>query len=333
MDLLLDNMASLIDSKKHCDFVISCEGRRFNVHKAVMCSASPALAAAFNVDMTESQTGTIEHTQYDADTVERMITYVYKTKYDLPGDTQITVSATNRDTDYSNSITILDGNAHLIAHTRMYAIGSYYHLPTLKLLAAQNFASCTNGHFETGNFIHVLREVNTHISKDDRDFRDVVRTLALDNLIPLTQDDIFMADLAELEDVQDFAAEMLRQVVQDRTRDRAAWTSRERIHVEQMLQRSVECALLRGQLEAEQAKSKADSEAASEASESTIKHLEGVMERLVDHLEVLPSECRNAGCDRVFGELRLERKGHPGRGRGEGDWELRCGRCRCRLCR
>ena len=243
---LLDNMATLMDDGNYSDFVISCQGRHFNVHKAIMCSASPILAAAFNMNMAESQTGVFEHTEYDADTVERMISYVYKTEYDLPQDVQVLVSApASADADEDNSTVSIPGpNAQLIAHTRMYAIGSYYQLPTLGLIALQNFASCTKARFETTGFIHVLREVDTHIRKDDRDFRDAVRTLALDNLIPLTQDNSFMIDLAEVGDVQEFAAEMLRQVVQDRTREREDCAEQERRHMDQIASLDARCTII-----------------------------------------------------------------------------------------
>ncbi|KAK5136481.1 hypothetical protein LTR08_003126 [Meristemomyces frigidus] len=297
---LLDSIAALMDSEKHADFIITCQGdRRFHVHKAIMCSASPALAAAFNVDMTESQTGVVDH------------------GYCLPADLQVTVPAG----DANNAVTVSATNAHLIAHARMYAIGEYYHLDTLQSLAAEKFAAGTtddDASFETAGFIHVLRDINANISKDDRSFRDLVRTLALDNLVALTQDDTFMADLAELEDVQDFAAEMLRQVVRDRIRERE-------VHDTRMVVERLECARVKAQLAVEQAHAKA----VAAAGEQAVEHLQTVMGRLVDDVEALPDECRNAKCERVFGGWMLERKGKH----GDGDWEVRCGRCRCRLCK
>ena len=330
---LLDDMANLADSQKHSDFVISCGGRRFNVHKAIMCSASPALAAAFNVNMTESQTGIVEHTEYDADTVEHMISYVYKTDYKLPEDIQLTVSTPVREEpDDSTIIAISGSNAGLIAHVRIYAIASYYQLPTLKILALQNFAFHTKDRFETGDFIHVLREVSRHISKDDVHFHAAVRTVAVEHLTELTLDSSFMADLAELEDVQDFAAEMLRHVV--RTHRRAcALQEMENVRRDvQISELETECAKLKGELKDERAEWEATSVRSSKAWEGDLRHLEDVMQRLVDDVKALPSKCRNANCERVFGELRLERKGFQGRS-GEGNWEVRCGRCRCRLCK
>lgn len=323
---LLNNIGELMDSKEHTDFVIICEGQRFDVHKAIMCSASAPLAAAFRVNMKEANTGEYEHKLHDADTVKRMISYIYKTEYEVPTDTQVTVQLPRESVDSDvESVTVSGVNARLIAHTRMYAIGDYYQLPTLKVIAKDKFASCVEAGFETDGFIHVIREVNKHIDQDDGGFQDALRTIALTNTIALTQDDTFMNDLFELGDVRDFATGMLRQIVGHQILDKAA-------HAQELLAKDAQLAVKAS--EAEQLKSELAMEKRNGlAREDRIDDIEGVMQRLVDDVESLPSQCRNSNCRRELPDLTLRRKGHPKRGAGEGDWEVKCGRCQCRLCK
>lgn len=75
-------ITNTILSKNDPDLTISCrDGRRFKVQKSVLCSQSPVLAAACAIDMTERHTGVIEHKEFDSDTVELMVQFVYAGAY------------------------------------------------------------------------------------------------------------------------------------------------------------------------------------------------------------------------------------------------------------
>ena len=329
---LFDNIAQLMDSGKHTDLTIECDGRQFKVHRAMVCLASSTLAVETEAGVTESLTGVVKHTNFDADTVQRIIDYIYKTTYQLAEDLKVTIElkgesgeADREAAKVAEIVTLTGTSARLIAHVRMYAIGEYYHLSTLKILAKENFTNSIDPvSFETAGFIHVIRQVKEHIGVNGDEIRDALHTIALSNISKLTKDVDLMKQLTELDDVQDFAADMLRQMVRHQILDKEAHAQQlakkdQEIHV-----KNVEVQRLRRECEEEirRASERAD------GYERSSQRIQEVMDRLVEDLEGLPSECRNSKCDRTFGDLSIERKGRS----GEGNWEMRCARCRCRLC-
>jgi hypothetical protein len=64
------------------DLTITCrDGRRFEVHKAVVCHQSHVFAVMCSIGMTEQHTGVIEHKVFDSDTVELMLQFAYSGAY------------------------------------------------------------------------------------------------------------------------------------------------------------------------------------------------------------------------------------------------------------
>lgn len=61
-----------------------------------------------------------------------------------------------------------------------------------------------------------------------------------------------------------------------------------------------------------------------------LRHVNEVMTQSVSSISHLPDQCPSNICDREYGRLILARKGHPQRGVGQGNWEIRC-KCRARL--
>jgi hypothetical protein len=74
--------ASLIDGPT--DLAIVCrDGRRFEIHKFFVCPRSKVLARMCEIDMREKHTGVIRHNEFDSDTVELMLRYVYTGEYEV----------------------------------------------------------------------------------------------------------------------------------------------------------------------------------------------------------------------------------------------------------
>lgn len=67
--------------EKYSDLTIICHGRHFKVHKIIICPQSHVLSKLCDIDMREKRTGIVKHEEFDDDTVERMIDYVYNKKY------------------------------------------------------------------------------------------------------------------------------------------------------------------------------------------------------------------------------------------------------------
>lgn len=62
---------------KYSDFVIKAEDQIFNVHKAILGSLSPVLAAAIEHPMKEGEEGQMTITDFSADTVRDFLRFIY----------------------------------------------------------------------------------------------------------------------------------------------------------------------------------------------------------------------------------------------------------------
>ena len=77
-----DTTASkLLVSEKYSDLTIICYGRGFKVHKVILCPQSDVISKMCDNDMQERMTGTIEHKEFDEDTMQRMIEFAYTKNY------------------------------------------------------------------------------------------------------------------------------------------------------------------------------------------------------------------------------------------------------------
>ncbi|KFY88491.1 hypothetical protein V498_06764 [Pseudogymnoascus sp. VKM F-4517 (FW-2822)] len=81
-------MDTLFDSGKYSDLRITCHGRWWNVHRAVICTASPVFAAMVD---GEFKNGVIDLPADEPDIVELMLRFLYQSKYD---DTRPTAAIT-----------------------------------------------------------------------------------------------------------------------------------------------------------------------------------------------------------------------------------------------
>ncbi|KAK5730471.1 hypothetical protein LTR15_000408 [Elasticomyces elasticus] len=199
-------------SEKYSDLTIECDGRKFKVHRVVMCSASPVIAGACDNNMKEREEGVIEHNEYDADTVERMIQYVYTQTYDVDkagpsGAAEDMVKPAFHDT------TSADINDVLIAHARVFVIGDYYDLPGLKVLAVERFAEAATAVWKLEGFIDVIKEVYELTGPNHHEIREALRQIAVEHITELMQSDEFAGNLATMEGVQNFTVDLLRSLV------------------------------------------------------------------------------------------------------------------------
>lgn len=222
----LGDIAKLMDNQKYSDLTIKCEGQTFKVHKSIMCLASKKVAAACDSEMREGQTGVIEEALFDAPTVERMVSYIYKQSYTVAWDTGSAqedhesvadelahdgegVIVKWKDPEHHNEEASSPQerskniNSVLIAHARMYAIGEYYVLPLLQDLAIDNFVDAAGKAFNTRGFIDVIREVKEQCSQKHQTLWPRLREIALTHIDELVEDEDFMIQLAEYNDVQE----------------------------------------------------------------------------------------------------------------------------------
>ncbi|KAK3683094.1 hypothetical protein LTR37_020579 [Vermiconidia calcicola] len=93
----LSVIAGLQNNPDFSDLTIKCHGREFRVHRAVVCQFSPVIADQCNSTFREGFLREIEHEQYTASTVERMLSYMYSQWYTVTGDRPIANSSAGND--------------------------------------------------------------------------------------------------------------------------------------------------------------------------------------------------------------------------------------------
>jgi len=353
-----DMLGNLMENSRYSDLAIVCEGKKFKVHKNIMCSASQTIAAICGNDMEEAQTGIIRHEEFDVDTVERMIEYAYKRRYELPDDLSIIV-ITSLDSDEhdvddhgnpsdvrqsitsvadencseqnesaetkmddrmqgncrTNSLEMSGANAKLIAHARMYAIGQYYDIPALREFAEEQFDAETGWQME--GFVKVIKEIRRLTPPGNPVLRSALCRRAVTHIDELTEDESFMAELADRDGIQDFAADLLKYVVVRNAEEQ---------HAQQEL-KDAEVSKFRN-LERELRDFHAEVVSVTEI----LSHKEKLMQNLVEKLENMPNQCRNLQCGKTFDRLMFEQKGSK-YGSNTGSWVVKCKRCGCDLCK
>ncbi|KAK5688196.1 hypothetical protein LTS10_000174 [Elasticomyces elasticus] len=165
--------------------------------------------------MQERNTGIIEHTEFDADTVERMICYIYTQAYCVGGAT----GAENELAETAEPALPLPVNEVLAAHARVYCIGDYYNLPELRILAIDKFKEAALEGWKLEGFVDVIKEVYRLDGLAHSALRRALRDISIDHITELMQSDSFRGELATLEGAQDFTVDLLALSVLDHNRE------------------------------------------------------------------------------------------------------------------
>lgn len=82
---LLKSISDLFNNPHYSDLTIECGGRHFYASKAIVCSVSPFLADECSSGMQRDHQSIIKHETFDADTMQRMLSYIYRQTYDVKG--------------------------------------------------------------------------------------------------------------------------------------------------------------------------------------------------------------------------------------------------------
>lgn len=331
-------IGSLLESGKYSDLVIVCDGRNFKVHKAVLCPQSEVITRECDIDMREKNTGMIHHEEYDAATMERMLSFAYTGKYVVGESPDATLSnddAPAQDEPVEDSATLepdapndegsapekedeatcsttgssdgLSATEEWVAHARVYGLADENDMPHLRSYAMEQFKEVTknvDNSDNLGNFIEVVEEVCKRTAREHNPLRDLLHELVLLHATTLACDESFLTALGERERLQNFAADMFGNLGRHMIAKTAESDKRiDTLHAKNQ-----------------------DLKVATDAAQESHNHTKGVMDRLVRSLESLPESCRSIRCHRDMGPFMLERC-------GQGDWLIRCGKrgCRCRL--
>ena len=352
--------SKLLRSEKYSDLTIVCQEREFKVHKAILCPQSEVMSKLCDSDMLERRTGIIEHKEFDADTMERMIDFAYKKEYDVTrrpryepaedveGSIASIGSLAIEDTATTGGVTLPQDDADapmpgneptelsttdkLIVHARVYGLADYYDMGELRDHAYRCFMGVADYELEDAElkgFDNVAREVCRTTTRSDGSAGNSYESPLRSGFLSLVA--LYAPKLAN---DGNFAAALYEPDLQEMFSDAFCALGKRIGELEQ--ERDVNTSTLEAEKEAlEQSlavtKRNADSQIATaqreqKSAEKQAEHTEGVMERLVTSLSTLPESCANSHCSNEWGSLAFEQKGN-------GEWQVRCGsrRCRCRL--
>lgn len=353
----------LLRSEKYSDLTIVCQGRQFKVHKAILCPQSDVISRLCDIDMAERRTGIIEHEEFDADTVERMINFAYKKEYDVTRrpkyepDEEVEDSITGMDSlaiedapttggvtlpqDKSDADapicddeepTELSNTDKWVIHARVYSLGDYYDMPELRGHACGCFMEVADHELEDSDlegFDKVAREVCRTTIREDGSAgysHDSPLRSGFLSLVPRYAPKLALDP--------NFSAALCEPDLQDSIADIFGVLAQRISDLE--VERDVNTSTFEAEkatLQRSAATAKSDAESQTfivnsgrRFADEQRQHTEGVMERLIKSLRNLPASCANGMCGNEFGSLRFERNGN-------GDWQVRCGarKCRCKL--
>ncbi|KAI5368042.1 Putative BTB/POZ domain-containing protein [Septoria linicola] len=327
----LDAMAALHTSEQYSDMTISCGGRNFPLHRAVVCSQSDLLARQIDSAFKESL-GVIEHNHFGPEVIQRMIQFLYTRLYAVPSVqvlaestssalTSTPTSAADADTTTNASSTVattakehheeendyLPLNEILILHVEMAAAGNYFHIESLKQKAAEMFKTALEAHpWEKQGFPALLDCVYAQPKSEDRGMREAVLQVARKHAHALSQRQDFVATVDNSPHLGEFCAALTYAVVDDRQLEEKRYEvvrkdlSRQVERLERQLQDATDA------IETEQ-----------EASHAAEKDL-GTVIQILQELK----HCRHTGCASPIAVV-AERGGQH----GQGEMMIRCQKC------
>ncbi|WAO87687.1 BTB domain-containing protein [Fusarium falciforme] len=79
-------LSELLQTGKFSDCTITCQGKKFKLHKVVVCAQSPVIASALEKASKESRSSSLHITGFDLATVECMVDFLYHEDYIINGD-------------------------------------------------------------------------------------------------------------------------------------------------------------------------------------------------------------------------------------------------------
>ncbi|PGH09654.1 hypothetical protein AJ79_05620 [Helicocarpus griseus UAMH5409] len=144
-------MKHLLFSKQYSDCSIKCQGEIFHVHKAVVCTQSPVIAAAMDGQFREAKTETMNLYSFDIDTVKRMIDFLYTGQFN--GDIDETAGYTAKRKKGKANLTY----DLLRIRLQLHSIADYLEIPALRERAIESICDTLNTDWSPDRFVNALK--------------------------------------------------------------------------------------------------------------------------------------------------------------------------------
>ncbi|KAI6823352.1 hypothetical protein KC340_g11815 [Hortaea werneckii] len=208
-------MASLANNLLDADlvnFAIECEDRVFNVHRAVVCAKSNGIKAMVDPALTVPGHVRVFINDFDQHTIERMLCVAVEhqakeTIKNFAGDVE-SPSPSSLTLVYAGPRPFRSKDHAAISRIRLHAIGKRYEVTGLAALALEKLC-CPETYTAAGNFMDVLRVAYQYSAEETDAVRDELFAVVLAQIDNLAANQVFLTQLAEVEELREFAAQLL----------------------------------------------------------------------------------------------------------------------------
>ncbi|KAK4194182.1 hypothetical protein QBC40DRAFT_311651 [Triangularia verruculosa] len=168
---LISSLKGLYSSGEYSDLVISCGGKDYHVHRAIVCTQSEFFSTACRASFKAK--GKIPLPDDDPRLVHIMVHYLYHFDYDV----QLQYGRSHFDglkTDGDETNVNEPIGEVLLTHAKVYALAEKYLIRGLKAVALRQFKAAATVSLNINDFLLAMLEVYTTTIEDDRGLRDIV---------------------------------------------------------------------------------------------------------------------------------------------------------------
>ncbi|KAI0190043.1 hypothetical protein EV127DRAFT_512060 [Xylaria flabelliformis] len=195
----------LLNIKDFSDFTLTCHGKKFGLHKAILCSQSSVMANTLRGDSEESTAGVL-NVPFDIESVNHLLEFMYTGDYQLSPDPALELLSSGESDDSDAEVDTGDikpglsngtqelgipttVSERLTCHTHMDSIASYYDIPALSALSRSKVDNILVHEWSADAFCDLIQE--SLGSTSDQEYYKMLAAKAVDHADELAERHIF----------------------------------------------------------------------------------------------------------------------------------------------
>ncbi|KAK6347328.1 hypothetical protein TWF696_007398 [Orbilia brochopaga] len=185
-----DNMDSILKSGRFSDFKITCKGKEWNVHKAILCYQSDYFSTMFESGFKEKANDTIDLSSDEAEHVQQLLNFLYTGDYeDIASEEQDETKINDTQKPIRDLRNPYPDACILQRHIAIYVLGDKYLIKKLTEKAAAKFKASLPQKW-TANFWCLMEDI-TKIGPTGTVLQDSIVNLWLKDSIELLKNSEF----------------------------------------------------------------------------------------------------------------------------------------------